>query len=90
VAGSDPVRADSPDPGVLGGAVDVLTLGVIFYTLIFAAVAVLAIAAGITYVSRSRRRMASEEHQTSHNAQMNRRTTKDRRKQSAKARRKRS
>jgi hypothetical protein len=65
-------------------------LGVIFYTLIFAGVAVLAVVAGVTYMSRNRRRMAAEEHQAAHNAHTDRHNTKARRKQSMKARRKRS
>lgn len=63
--------------------------GVVFYTLIFAGVAVLAITAGVMYFSRNRRRMATEEHQVSHRAHADRRDTKARRAQSMKARRKR-
>jgi hypothetical protein len=62
---------------------------VVFYTLIFAAVAVLAIIAGVIYLSRNRRRLEAEEHQAAHNAHKDRRNTKARRTQSKKARRQR-
>lgn len=66
-----------------------LSLGVVFYTLIFAGVAVLAIVAGVMYFSRNRHRLAAEEHQESHRAHADRSATKARRNQSMKARRKR-
>jgi hypothetical protein len=61
----------------------------VFYIILFSCLAVLLVAAGITAVSRQRRRLADEENQESAKAQASRRTSKARRAQSKQDRRKR-
>lgn len=61
-----------------------------FYTILFSALAVLLVVAGVTVISRNRREMESEDRYESATSDAKRRSRKAKRSQSANARRKRN